>query len=753
MKATKTKTLMAMLLTSTAIYVAPAMAQETDEDEERTLETITVSGDAEFFRPTEATSATKIPLPIVETPQAITVLTEDIITLTGIRDLEDASGLVPGFVAKGTYGGFDNRFSARGFDLSVAEGILINGVQVASNVDRDFIGVERIEYLRGPTSIVLGTVNYGGAVNIITKRPTDSFVGSIAGEVGSWDLYRIQGEFGGPLNESGTIRGYAAAAYEERGDFREGAELEKLPIRAALDIDLGPNTLFTLDLSAENGDGNPTGTFSRDYARNDPLPTYVPIDWNPCGLVDGCFTDYSNREATANLRHDFENNTYVRGTYGFASTDRQHKFISFLGGGFPSLFFTGTDDVENDGPYGFWYTYDDTDTYETYFAEFAFGGEFEAFGQEHDFLLLAESRDRKITEDYQLQDPDTFFAQYANYLDPTRDFGSGDVPIFVQETFAWDRTIRKEDSIALTAQLVLRPVERLQVLLGVRYEEEETFLTGINNGGDEGPFGSSRTIDPPLEYSIDDTVFRGGIVYEVLDNVFAYGSYSEGFIPVAVNDLDGNQATAETGTQIEGGVKGEFFDGRLGAGISVFEIERDDVASTTGDGVFAEPSSRSQEHRGFEIEIIGEVTEGLDIIATYANLETEITKDDAEIDPETGIAPTVGNEIPNAPNDQFSLFVQYQLPFEFENIEGVSIGGGVQYVSETWDSEDNEFELPDYTLIDANLNVQIKENLAFQLIGRNLGDEEYFQSFLGSGFAGWAWGQPRSVLARLTLDF
>ncbi|MEM1035919.1 MAG: TonB-dependent receptor plug domain-containing protein [Pseudomonadota bacterium] len=233
---------------------------------------------AEFFRPTEATSATKILLPIIETPQAITVLTEDIISLTGIRDLEGASGLVPGFVAKGTYGGFDNRFSARGFDLSVAEGILINGVQVASNVDRDFIGVERIEYLRGPTSIVLGTVNYGGAVNIITKRPGDVLEGSIAGEVGSWDLYRFQGEFGGPLNESGTVRGYVAGAYEDRGGFREGEELEKLPVRAALDIDLTENTLFTLDLSAENGEGNPTGIFSRDYARTNPLPEYVPID-------------------------------------------------------------------------------------------------------------------------------------------------------------------------------------------------------------------------------------------------------------------------------------------------------------------------------------------------------------------------------------------------------------------------------------------------------------------------------------------
>ena len=733
----------AALLASTAMTSAfsVAQSQETD-DEERVLETIEVISSAEFFRPTEATTATKIPLPIVETPQAITVLTEDIIELTGARDLEDVSGLVPGFIAKGTYGGFDNRFNARGFDISVAEGILINGVQVASNVDRDFVGIERIEYLRGPTSIVLGTVNYGGAVNIITKRPTSEFQGAISAEVGSYDLYRVEGEFGGPLNEAGTIRGYVAGAYEDRGGFRDGEELEKLPIRAALDIDLTPNTLFSLDLSAENGEGNPTGTFSRNYGPGDFLPDFIPTDWNPCGLVSGCLLDYSNREATANLTHNFDNGTYVRGTYGYASTDRQHRFISFLGVGGP----TGFGFTDAPGPYGFWYTYDDTDTYETYFAEFAFGGEFEALGQTHDFLLLAESRDRKITEDYQLQDPSTFFVQYANVVSPTQFFDNGDVPIFEQPTFPWDQTIRKEDSIALTAQLVLRPIERLQLLLGLRYEEEDSFLVGINNGGDTGPFGSSRTIDPPLEYSLDDTIFRAGLVFEPIDNVFAYASYSEGFIPVNVNDLGGLQATAETGTQYEGGVKGEFLGGKLGAGIAVFLIERDDVAGTTGDGVLAEPSSRSQEHSGFEAEIIGEVFEGLDLIATYSYLDTEITMDNGDPD-------NVGNEIPNAPNHLGSFFAQYQIPRTFDSIEGISIGGGVRYVGETWDSESNVFRIPDYTLLEANVNVQVSEDLTVQVIGRNLTDEEYFQSFLGTGFAGWAYGQPATVLARVTKTF
>jgi len=221
------QTLSTVLLASTALAFVPATAQESE------TEVITVVGNADFFRPSTNTSATKIPLDIVETPQSITVLTEDIIDLTGARDLEDTSALVPGFVAKGTYGGFDNRFNARGFDISVAEGILINGIQAASNVDRDFLGVERIEYLRGPTSIVQGTLNFGGAVNIITKRPTADAEGQLVAEIGSFDTYRVEGEISGSLTEDNSVRGYFGAAYEDRGSFRDAQELQKIPLRAA----------------------------------------------------------------------------------------------------------------------------------------------------------------------------------------------------------------------------------------------------------------------------------------------------------------------------------------------------------------------------------------------------------------------------------------------------------------------------------------------------------------------------------------
>lgn len=721
-----------LLGASLSTMSAVAMAQEEDVDE------IVVQGRAEFFRPTENTSATKIPLPIVETPQSITVLTDDILDLTAATDLEDTIGLVPGYVNIGSYAGVDNRFQARGFDISVAEGILLNNVSIATNVDRDLLGVERIEFLRGPTSIVLGTLNYGGAVNIITRRPSEELEQNYSLRVGSFDTVRVEAEVSGAMNESGSVRGYIGVAYEDREGFRDGEELNKLPIKAALDIDLGPDTQLKIDASYEKGDASPVSLFSRDYRGDGSVPDFIPVEWNGCDFTTGCFNDFENQDIIANLEHSFSDNLYGRATVGYANTERRHRFISFLGLGGPEAFGFGVP-----GPYAFWYTYDDEDTYETFFSELAFGGDFEAFGQKHDFLFLVEYKEREIFENYQLQDPSTFFAQFANILTPSTSGGVGDVPISVQEVFPWDNTTRDETNFAVTGQVILRPVDRLQVLLGARYEEEEFDEVGINNGGASGPFGSSRDVD--VDGSVDDTVLRAGIVYEALDNVFAYASYSEGFLPTDVNDDDGRPIPSEEGTQYEIGVKGEFLDGLLGAGISAFFIERDNVAATTGDGVLAAPSSRSQEHKGFEVEVIGEVFTGLDVIASYSFLDTEITKNEDDTS-------LVGNEIPNAPDSLFNIFAQYQIP-PSTGLDGLSVGGGIRYVGEQQVDDDNDLQLDSYTLLEANVTYQPTDNLTFQVSGRNLTDEEYFVQFLGTGFAGWSYGQSRSYFATLSVSF
>ncbi|MEM7707296.1 MAG: TonB-dependent siderophore receptor [Pseudomonadota bacterium] len=711
-----------------------AIAQDEDELIE---EVVVVAERAEFFRPRNAMSSTKLNLPIVETPQAITVLTDDILELTGSLDLEDTVGLVPGYVNKGSYGGFDNRFNARGFDLSVAEGVLLNGLPIASNVDRDLLGVSSIEYLRGPTSIVLGTLNYGGAVNIITRRPSAEREIDISYRGGSFSAHRLELEYSGPLNESGTVRGYGGLGYETRNGFRDGEGLEKTPIKLALDVDFGENTQLQIDASIESGEADPVSLFSQDY-RDGSVPDFIPSDWNGCSFVEGCFNDYDNRDITGRVLHRFNDSLSGRITSGYAETERRHRFVSFLGLGGPEAFGFGVP-----GPFAFWYTYDDEDTFETYFTELALTGKFDAFGRENDFILLAEYRDREITENYQLQDPSTFFAQFANILAPTTSFGVGDIPISVQPVFPWDQSMRNEENLAFTAQVVLRPTDRLQLLLGARYESEDFDQTGINNGGSGGPFGSSRDVN--VSGDVSDTIFRAGLVYEVTDGVFGYASYSEGFLPTNVNDDAGQPIPAETGTQLEVGLKGEFFDGALGAGITAFSIERDDVASVVGDGVLASPSTRSQDHEGVELEVIGAVTERLDLIATFSYLDTEVTK---ELTDDS----LVGNEIPNAPNNLASIFVQYQLP-PLGGLDGFSVGGGARYVGTQWVNDDNSLQIDSYTLVEANLTYQPKDQVRAQIGVRNLTDEEYFVQFLGTGFAGWGYGETRALYGTVSYRF
>ena len=725
-----------------AMGTAIANAQEQSDE---VVDEIVVTGQVEFFRPTDASTATKILLPIVETPQAITVLTDDLLDLTAARDLEDTIGLVPGYVNVGSYGGFDNRFQARGFNLSVAEGILLNSVMIGTNVDRDLLGIERIEFLRGPTSITLGTLNYGGAINIVTRRPSDSLEIDLLLETGSFDRQRYSAEISGPLTESGSVRGYAGVAYETRNGFRNREGIEKTPVKAALDIDLSPDTILEIDFSYESGQADPVSLFSRDYRGEGSVPDFIPTEWNGCAFVQGCDNEYENKDVLANLRHQINDNLYVRASAGYATSERRHRFVSFLGLGGPEAFGFGVE-----GPYAFWYTYDDEDKYETTFTELALGGDFELGGQEHTFLLLGQYQDRTFQEDYQLQDPSTFFAQYANILTPTTDAPSvDDVPISVQPTFPWDQTERSEQNLSLTAQLILRPVDRLQILLGARYEEEEFDGTGINNGGSEGPFADpgdpdASGYDLDVDGKVDDTLLRAGIVYEAMDNVFAYFSYSEGFIPTQSLTATGEPIDPEQGTQYELGVKGEFMDGLVGASIAAFLIERDNVPSVIGDGVRAEPSPREQEHKGVELEVIGEVLPGLDVITSYSYLDTEITNSAEES--------LIGNAIPNAPKHLFNIFAQYQIPASL-GIEGLSIGGGLRHVGEQEVDDDNDLQLDGYTLFEANLSYEINDTLTARIVGKNLTDEEYFVLFLGSGFAGWGYGETRSWTANLTASF
>ncbi len=160
---------------------------------------------------------------IQDVPLAISAFTSAMIEDSGIRDMTDVAKLTSGFSLDDEFGrvssdrpvirGQSTILGSSGVSTFV-DGILING----SLLDYDINDVERIEVIKGPQSALYGRNTYSGAVNIITKSPSDVTSANIKIDAGNFDRFELSAAVRGPItdNLSGNI---SARHYERGGTF------------------------------------------------------------------------------------------------------------------------------------------------------------------------------------------------------------------------------------------------------------------------------------------------------------------------------------------------------------------------------------------------------------------------------------------------------------------------------------------------------------------------------------------------------
>jgi outer membrane receptor protein involved in Fe transport len=157
---------------------------------------------------------------IQETPLSISAFTSAVIESAGIRDMADIAKFTPGFTLDDEFGrtsgvrpvirGQATILGASGVSTFV-DGVLLNG----SILDYDLTDVERIEVVKGPQSALYGRNTYSGAINIITKSPSDEFTGDVKAEAGRFDRYELSGTVRGPISD--TVSASLHGRYFTRG--------------------------------------------------------------------------------------------------------------------------------------------------------------------------------------------------------------------------------------------------------------------------------------------------------------------------------------------------------------------------------------------------------------------------------------------------------------------------------------------------------------------------------------------------------
>lgn len=287
--------------------------------------------------------------------------------------------------------------------------------------------------------------------------------------------------------------------------------------------------------------------------------------------------------------------------------------------------------------------------------------------------------------------------------------------------------------------------EKLHILGGGRYDWATV------------AFGTSESLDGPSDIDQnenEDEQFspRVGILYHPWAWIGVYGSWSNSFGTNNGRTASGGTLPPEIGEQWETGIKTELFDRKLSATLAFYHLTKENPLTddfSTPDPFDSIPigESRSQ---GIELDVLGQITDELGIIGSYAYTDTEVTKDNSGLQ---------GNELENVPLHSGSAFLTYEFK-NYDSLQGLRLGFGVFAAGDRQGNPQNNFILPGYVRLDAFAGYRRNvgpTRVTAQMNIENLTDKEYFEGtdvFFNSGpRLGIFPGAPLTVIGSLRVEF
>ncbi|MGE8405757.1 MAG: TonB-dependent siderophore receptor [Pseudomonas sp.] len=658
-----------------------------------------------------------------EIPQSVTVVTRKQLDDQDITDLKDAANKTTGLV--GVQGvGKGMILTSRGFQIDdwQYDGVPIprNTYALGNWATQDLIFFDRMEVLRGASGLLQGTGSPGGAINLVRKRGQSTPTVTITGKAGSWDHYGLQVDAGGPLNQSGTVRGRIVADEDRSHSFIDHEWSKTHSLYGALDIDLRDDTTLGLAVSHSDGESRPMIRGLPRYADGSPVDvsrsTYTGSRWNR--------SEIEVTTVQADLEHRFNDDWTLKVGALHMSEDNQARNQRVQSAG---------DGLEADGS-GVQYADFVTDFDATKTGlDMNLSGHFEALSMEHEIILGGN---------YSQQRSDDRFAR--TFTDSTDSiFGlNNNRPDISYDSLINTRGGRGTPSKYNISQKGLygswriKPVESLTLVLGSRvswYDYSYKSATKL-------AFSSVATPNPESTANESGEVTPyAGIVYDLSREWAVYASYTDVFQPQTSRDSSGTVLKPVIGSNYEVGLKGELLDGRVNTSLAAFRYDQEnrsvnDLASGFAcDGWYCSTAAGKVRSQGIEAEISGEVLTGLQLFAGYTWNTTKYLKDPSN---EGKVFSTW------TPQHMLRVWGDYQFSGDWNR---VSTGLGFTTQSHTLGYE-HTFEVPGYTVWSARVGYQLTPEIGLALNANNLFDKRYYTAGYNQLDGNNNFGDPRNVM-------
>lgn len=653
-------------------------------------------------------TGTKTDTPLVKTPQSVSVVTREQMDVMQPSSVKEALGFTPGVMvgSRGSSNAYDAVY-IRGFG-SVNQNEYLNGLKLQgdffneASIDPYFL--ERVEVLRGPSSVLYGKSSPGGVVALVSKRPTTEPLREIQFKMGTNNLFQTGFDFSDALDDNGVYSYRLTGLASDADDQQEMAKRKRYTIAPAFSWRPDDRTNLTI-LSYFQDDPN-VGYYGW-------LPKEGTVENAPYGKLPTNFNEgeASNKFARQqqligySFDHDF-NDTF---------TMRQNLRYSKIHSDQNSIYGVG---IQPTNPNMLNRSVSISDEHLNSFTVDTQGQAKFATGQVDNTLLVGVDYMRMRN------DINAYFGS-ANPLDLANpQFG--------------------DDS-----KFNLSPTNRLdrQEQTGVYVQEQGEWNNWILTAGTRYDWAKTSTDDRVNKKTTDQNdrklSSRVGLNYLFDNGISPYVSYSESFEPQAGATYGGVPFDPSRGKQYEAGVKFMPKDRPVSATLAVFHLTKTNNLTSDPENLFFSVAGGEIRSQGVELEGKAALTANINVLASYTYTDAEYTEDNS----------FQGNTPAIIPKHMASLWGDYT--FHETALSGLTLGAGVRYTGSTYGDEANTFKVPDYTV----WNTVIKYDLArFNLPGssvalnvNNLFDKEYVSSCFAT--YGCFWGAERQVVATATFSF
>lgn len=652
--------------------------------EDRISDTKPVKG----YQVKQSTASTKTDTPLINVPQAITVIPQDVIQDQSAQSIQDVIRYVPGVTSSNGEG---NRDAIVFRGNRTTSDLFIDGLRDDVQVYRDLYNTDRIEVLKGPNGMIFGRGGAGGVLNRVTKKAGWDAVKDLSITYGAWNQKRISGDYSQGLTDDIAFR--LNAVYEDADSFRNGVNLERFGINPTITIapDENTNIYFSTEYFKDKRIGDRGIPSVAKSAGENRKPFNLSDDDQFYGNADLSPNEAETTAINLIIEHTFGNQVKIKNNTRYAN---YNKFYQNIYPNAPVDLLTGTLDVSG---------YRDETDRSNIINQTDLTIPFTMGKTKHTFLagvelLDQDNQNKRISPDGLAPDP----VSIAN-------------PI-ATATFTNNLARNQDTQISSQAYYVQDQIEfssKWQAIIGLRRDIFNTDYTNLLN---------NTNID------VTDAFWspRVGLIFKPTSNTSLYASYSISYAPRAGDQITEFRTVTnpdlfnpEKFINKEIGLKWDI-NHKLSFTAATYILERENLIAPDPETAGINTLVDGQETKGLELSLAGNITNKWSMIAAYTYQDGEITQDQGSSP--TSISIKKGASLGETPDHIFSLWNKYQI----NRTWGVALGivGRSEMFAATETTGSNTI-IPGYTRYDAAIFAKLSDKMDLQVNIENLTNKDY----------------------------